>query len=176
MNWLFGCSARARAARRRIFSDGGAWARHTAQAAQAVGSPASARRAVRGGSWNNPTAHCRPGYRNNNAPDNRNNNLGFRVVCCHIPRPTVGTLKWGGQAEMPSGHGRRAEPVDHGMARVGPVLAQAGAHSQTGRAQDACNPARPTLFCQACGRRQVKPRARAAASRRSSGPARPSDG
>jgi len=35
----------------------------------------------RGGSWNNNPRNCRSAYRNNNNPDNRNNNIGFRVVC-----------------------------------------------------------------------------------------------
>ncbi|MFM8726570.1 MAG: SUMF1/EgtB/PvdO family nonheme iron enzyme [Planctomycetaceae bacterium] len=34
---------------------------------------------VRGGSWNNEPNNCRSGYRNNYDPDNRNNNIGFRV-------------------------------------------------------------------------------------------------
>ncbi|HPO15651.1 MAG TPA: hypothetical protein PLI09_19575 [Candidatus Hydrogenedentes bacterium] len=34
----------------------------------------------RGGSWNNTPRNCRAAYRNNNSPDNRNNNLGFRVL------------------------------------------------------------------------------------------------
>ncbi len=35
---------------------------------------------VRGGSWNNNARNCRSAYRNNNQPDNRNNNVGVRVV------------------------------------------------------------------------------------------------
>lgn len=35
---------------------------------------------VRGGSWNNNSDNARCAYRNSNQPDNRNNNLGFRVV------------------------------------------------------------------------------------------------
>jgi formylglycine-generating enzyme required for sulfatase activity len=34
----------------------------------------------RGGSWNNNPSNCRVANRNNNTPDNRNNNLGFRVA------------------------------------------------------------------------------------------------
>jgi Sulfatase-modifying factor enzyme 1 len=37
-------------------------------------------RVVRGGSWNNNQNNARAAYRNNNHPDNRNNNIGFRVV------------------------------------------------------------------------------------------------
>ena len=35
---------------------------------------------IRVGSWNNPARNCRSAYRNRNEPDNRNNNLGFRLV------------------------------------------------------------------------------------------------
>ena len=37
-------------------------------------------RVIRGGSWNNNAENCRVANRNNNNPDNRNNNIGFRVV------------------------------------------------------------------------------------------------
>lgn len=37
-------------------------------------------RVNRGGSWNNDPANLRSANRNNNTPDNRNNNLGFRCV------------------------------------------------------------------------------------------------
>ncbi len=36
---------------------------------------------MRGGSFNNEPRNCRAAYRNDNAPSNRNDNLGFRVVC-----------------------------------------------------------------------------------------------
>ncbi|MCL1837469.1 MAG: hypothetical protein FWG46_07980 [Treponema sp.] len=35
----------------------------------------------RGGSWNNSAANAGSSNRNNDNPDNRNNNLGFRLVC-----------------------------------------------------------------------------------------------
>ncbi|MFC1763594.1 SUMF1/EgtB/PvdO family nonheme iron enzyme [Planctomycetota bacterium] len=35
---------------------------------------------IRGGSWNNSAENCRCSYRNRIDPDNRNDNLGFRVV------------------------------------------------------------------------------------------------
>ena len=41
---------------------------------------------MRGGSWNNNQDNARSAYRNNNTPDNRNNNLGFRVVCSSLQR------------------------------------------------------------------------------------------
>jgi hypothetical protein len=46
-----------------------------------VGLPDTFSRVVRGGSWNNNQDNARTAYRNNNTPDNRNNNLGFRVCC-----------------------------------------------------------------------------------------------
>ncbi len=36
-------------------------------------------RVLRGGAWNNNPMNCRAANRNHNAPDNRNNNIGFRV-------------------------------------------------------------------------------------------------
>ena len=35
----------------------------------------------RGGSWINNPRNCRSARRNYNDPSNRNNNIGFRVVC-----------------------------------------------------------------------------------------------
>ncbi|WP_408648718.1 SUMF1/EgtB/PvdO family nonheme iron enzyme [Tumidithrix elongata] len=35
---------------------------------------------LRGGSWNNTSNNCRSANRNRNDADNRNNNIGFRVV------------------------------------------------------------------------------------------------
>lgn len=40
----------------------------------------TARRVVRGGAWNNNQTNARAAYRNDNAPDNRNNNIGFRLA------------------------------------------------------------------------------------------------
>ncbi|MCP4264742.1 MAG: SUMF1/EgtB/PvdO family nonheme iron enzyme [Candidatus Brocadiaceae bacterium] len=37
-------------------------------------------RVLRGGSWNNNGQNCRSANRNSNSPDNRNNNIGFRLV------------------------------------------------------------------------------------------------
>jgi formylglycine-generating enzyme required for sulfatase activity len=44
------------------------------------GRPSGSNRVIRGGSWNNNAINCRAANRNNNWPDNRNNNLGFRFV------------------------------------------------------------------------------------------------
>jgi hypothetical protein len=38
---------------------------------------------LRGGSWNNNEDDARVSIRNNNHPNNRNNNIGFRVVAFH---------------------------------------------------------------------------------------------
>jgi formylglycine-generating enzyme required for sulfatase activity len=37
-------------------------------------------RVLRGGSWNNNAVNCRSANRNNNHPENRNHNYGFRLV------------------------------------------------------------------------------------------------
>jgi len=39
---------------------------------------------LRGGSWNNKQDNLRSANRNRNNPDNRNNNIGFRLA--HYPR------------------------------------------------------------------------------------------
>jgi formylglycine-generating enzyme required for sulfatase activity len=36
-------------------------------------------RVIRGGSWNNNARNCRTANRNRNSPDNRNDNIGFRL-------------------------------------------------------------------------------------------------
>jgi len=52
-------------------TDGSAW----------LSSDESKFRLLRGGSWDLLAGDCRSAYRNNYAPDNRDVNLGFRVVC-----------------------------------------------------------------------------------------------
>ncbi len=42
---------------------------------------------LRGGSWNNNQDNARAAYRNNNDPDNRNDNNGFRVVVVRFSTP-----------------------------------------------------------------------------------------
>lgn len=46
-------------------------------------------RVLRGGSWNNNADNCTVSNRNNDNPNNRNNNLGFRVV-----RPSSIIISW----------------------------------------------------------------------------------
>lgn len=50
-------------------------------------SKAGVKRVVRGGSWNNNGRNVRSAIRNRNEPDNRNNNLGFRLA---LARHAVG--------------------------------------------------------------------------------------
>ena len=40
-------------------------------------------RVLRGGSWNNDARNCRSAYRNGNHPDDRNDNIGFRIARAH---------------------------------------------------------------------------------------------
>ena len=42
-----------------------------------------ANRVLRGGSWNNNGRNVRSANRNRNAPDNRNQNIGFRLALAH---------------------------------------------------------------------------------------------
>lgn len=42
--------------------------------------PRDGRRVIRGGSWNNKPENLRASNRNRNNADNRNNNIGFRLV------------------------------------------------------------------------------------------------
>ena len=42
-----------------------------------------ARRALRGGSYWNNARNCRSAYRNENDPDDRNDNIGFRLAAAH---------------------------------------------------------------------------------------------
>ena len=43
-------------------------------------------RVLRGGSWNNNPRNLRSANRNRNAPENRNNNVGFRVASTSAAR------------------------------------------------------------------------------------------
>ncbi|MGE0103814.1 MAG: SUMF1/EgtB/PvdO family nonheme iron enzyme [Blastocatellales bacterium] len=81
---------------------------YDASAAQAVGLSAMH---LRGGSWNNNQDNARAVYRNNNNPNIRNNNIGFRVVV----RPTPLSLFYGHQ---PRG-GCRAVPFYQGSMASG---------------------------------------------------------
>ena len=47
---------------------------------QHTGLSGTARRVVRGGSWDDDQVYARASSRNDDAPDNRNDSLGLRVV------------------------------------------------------------------------------------------------
>jgi len=49
---------------------------------------------LRGGSWNNTENNARCAYRNNNNPNNRNTNNGFRVVGSHVFPGSAGNVVW----------------------------------------------------------------------------------
>jgi hypothetical protein len=57
--------------------------------AQPVGLPVTRPRVLRGGSWNNNRDNARCANRNRNNPDNRNDNIGFRVCCAPHIDPTL---------------------------------------------------------------------------------------
>jgi hypothetical protein len=58
---------------------------------------------LRGGSFNNNQRNARCAYRNNNNPDNRNHNIGFRVVVSHDshtqPEMQIGS-RWSAEATV----------------------------------------------------------------------------
>jgi formylglycine-generating enzyme required for sulfatase activity len=56
------------------------------------------RRVLRGGSFNNNDQNVRCAYRNRNNPDNRNRNIGFRVVASTLFKARDLSLP-----ELPSG-------------------------------------------------------------------------
>jgi len=105
-------------------------------------------RVLRGGAWNNNPMNCRAANRNDNAPDNRNNNIGFRVCrgahIVIIPVPRQGAL-WR-LPELSADHGLPDEAGERSMAQACPVRTRLArrAHSKTGRHLDSL-PWRPPL-------------------------------
>ena len=69
---------------------------------------ALAKRLLRGGSWNNEARNARAANRNDNDPNNRNNNIGFRVLLVlrqhseEVYRLQAGTVQLKGCAGVPS--------------------------------------------------------------------------
>ena len=55
------------------------------------GADSGSNRVKRGGSWNNTASKCRSGYRNDNGPSSRNNNIGFRLVSTMRPKGQAGS-------------------------------------------------------------------------------------
>ena len=53
-------------------------------------------RVLRGGSWNNNSRNARAANRNRNHPENRNNNIGFRVVLSRGVSTPRGRRPWSG--------------------------------------------------------------------------------
>ncbi len=91
-------------------------------------------RVVRGGSWNSHRNLARCAYRNRNEPDNRNNNLGFRVVLrsAHVLQPLLLVLPQGGTVHRHPSAGRvPAMPADSRQAGL-PAEAKEEEQRQTG--------------------------------------------
>ena len=63
---------------------------------------------MRGGAWNNNRDNARCAYRNRNDPDNRNDNLGFRVVlrAAHVLPPFFWPRRTARRRTRPLGRGR----------------------------------------------------------------------
>ena len=85
---------------------------------------------LRGGSWNNNARNCRSANRNRNEPDNRNNNVGFRVCLpLHFRSPLAGGPSPGRSTDRPAagtevlGRDRVVGPVPPAkrLAVAGPV-------------------------------------------------------
>ena len=70
-------------------------------------------RVLRGGSWNNNHNNARCSYRNRNNPNNRNDNIGFRVVVSHNSQwglsEMLPGLRWEDEATRDGVVGSRAE-------------------------------------------------------------------
>jgi len=80
---------------------------------------------LRGGSWINNPDNARAAIRNRNDPDNRNNNIGFRVVCSAHKPPILRV------PTCPAHQGPPGAVKDGGMARVCPartVFSPSGAY------------------------------------------------
>ena len=77
---------------------------------------------IRGGSWNNNAQNCRAANRNNNNPDNRNNNIGFRLVLSPAQQISGCRLLTHGQNPAPCKKGQKVDTrpgLVTGMERFG---------------------------------------------------------
>ena len=83
-------------------------------------------RVLRGGSFNNNHRNARCAYRNRNNPNNRNNNIGFRVVVRStlIPSVGLGIRMTCGTPEMRCGLITRTLPPRQKEERRGTSLAE----------------------------------------------------
>jgi len=77
-------------------------------------------RVNRGGSWNNSASNCRVANRNNNAPTNTNNNIGFRVALAP-PAQRNGRMSSTEQDGIPSPLSSGANSRASGPGRTGLV-------------------------------------------------------
>ncbi|NUM79124.1 SUMF1/EgtB/PvdO family nonheme iron enzyme [candidate division KSB1 bacterium] len=77
-------------------------------------------RVLRGGAWNNQPHNVACAYRNNNEPDNRNNNIGFR--CAKTPGAR-GRLQMAKSLQNPGSFSQNLPA--HGLAERGAM----GVHS-----------------------------------------------
>ncbi|MBA2591665.1 MAG: SUMF1/EgtB/PvdO family nonheme iron enzyme [Gammaproteobacteria bacterium] len=144
---------------------------------------------VRGGAWNNNRDNARCAYRNRNHPDNRNNNIGFRVVLrsAHVLPPLLLVPPRGGTArrynraarvpEMPGRSAQAGLPAEakeeeqrqtlwsartpQGRAKPG-ASPTPGAYTNRGTARPSARRARPACL----NRRRLRRRAPSRSVRR----------
>ncbi|MCA8917248.1 MAG: SUMF1/EgtB/PvdO family nonheme iron enzyme [Planctomycetes bacterium] len=105
-------------------------------------------RVVRGGAWNNNAANARSAARNDNNPDNRNDNIGFRVLCSShiviIPERCFGT---DGNSGRPRFAGRVRGAIDGAGESRPHVVVSRRAHIEAGRHLDLLPWRPPTFTC-----------------------------
>jgi len=92
--------------------------------------PMGSNRVIRGGSWNNDARNCRSAYRNRNWPENRNQNLGFRLARSSAD----------GVDSLPDGTGRFPMPPRAAETRPGPscVTSRKRSAARWTRARTSC--------------------------------------
>ena len=72
-------AAQQRAARNSL-QEASLWRRQNPAVPRGAAIVRAGARVLRGGSWNNNAHNCRAANRNHNDPDNRNDNIGFRLA------------------------------------------------------------------------------------------------
>jgi len=77
------------------------------------------RRVLRGGSWNNNPANLRAANRNRNTPDNRNNNIGFRVSSTTYGQSRLHSVQTGVHVVSPGAWGESSKGPRFVPAREG---------------------------------------------------------
>ncbi len=89
-----------------------------------VAGSADRSRVLRGGSFNNDSDNLRCANRNDTDPDNRDNNIGFRVVvvaggsACKVPDGTIGVMQ-AGQPALPARAKRTPNRSTHAPEKPG---------------------------------------------------------